>query len=143
GAWGLSIRRLLEAGTRTLPLFALLFLPIAVLGLDDLYVWARPDAVAADPILQHKSLYLNVPFFVARAALYFAVWIFLSWRLNSWSLEQDRTGNVELSRRMQLWSGPGIVAYGITITFAAFDWVMSLEPHWFSTIFGLLVLVGQ
>ena len=142
GAWGLAIRRLLEGATRTLPLLTVLFVPI-LFGLDDLYLWARPEAVAKDAILQHKQPYLNVPFFVARAALYFGAWLFLMWQLNRWSLEQDKTGDVALARRMQLFSGPGILLYVFTITFAAFDWVMSLDPHWYSTIFGLLILAGQ
>jgi hypothetical protein len=142
GAWGLAIRRLLEGASRTLPVLALLFLPL-LFGLDDLYVWARPEVVAKDAILQHKAPYLNVPFFVARAVLYFAAWNFLAWRINRWSLAQDETGDVALARRMQLFSGPGILVYAFTITFASFDWVMSLDPHWFSTIFGLLMLAGQ
>ena len=142
GAWGLAIRRLLEGASRTLPVLAILFVPL-LFGLDDLYVWARPEAVAKDAVLQHKEAYLNVPFFIGRAALYFGAWIFLAWRINRWSLEQDRTGDVALARRMQLFSGPGILVYAFTITFASFDWIMSLDPHWFSTIFGLLILAGQ
>src|SRR6185436_19187326 len=124
------------------PVLALLFLPL-LLGMKELYVWARPEEVAKDAILLHKSAYLNVPFFIGRAALYFGVWLFLMWRLNRWSLEQDETGDVALARNMQLFSGPGILAYVFTITFASFDWVMSIDPHWYSTIFGLLVLAGQ
>ncbi len=142
GAWGLAIRRLLEGASRTLPVLTVLFLPL-LFGLDDLYVWARPEVVAKDAILQHKAPYLNVPFFIARAVLYFGAWNFLAWQINRWSLEQDATGDVALARRMQLFSGPGILVYAFTITFASFDWVMSLDPHWFSTIFGLLMLAGQ
>ena len=142
GAWGLAIRRLLEAGTRTLPLMAALFLPL-VLGLSRIYLWARPEAVQADELLQHKHVYLNVPFFLFRAVFYFAVWIAIAGALNRWSLEQDRTGDVKLTRRMQVLSGPGIVLYVLTITFASVDWVMSLDPHWYSTIFGVLWVVSQ
>lgn len=142
GAWGLAIRRLLEAGTRTLPLMALFFLPL-LLGLHDLYVWSRPEAVRVDEVLQHKSPYLNVPFFTARAIFYFAVWMTLAYLLNKWSMEQDETGNFRLARRMQVFSGPGIAFYALTATFASFDWVMSLEPRWYSTIFGMLFVAGQ
>lgn len=141
GAWGVVIRRILEAGTRTLPLMALLFIPL-VFGIQSLYVWARPEAVAADEILQDKQIYLNVPFFLTRAAIYFFVWVGVSYFLNRWSLEQDRTA-VPFSRRLQLLSAAGLVLYGLTTTFAAFDWMMSLEPHWFSTIFGVLIMGGQ
>ena len=142
GAWGLILRRLLEAGAATLPLVAVLFLPL-LLGLDDLYLWARPEAVERDLILQHKAPYLNVPFFVARTALYFGIWIAIATCLGRWSLEQDRTGDVALARRMQLFSGPAIGVVGLTGTFASVDWLMSLDPHWFSTIFGMWFVAGQ
>jgi hypothetical protein len=141
GAWGLVVRRLLEAGTRTLPLMALAFIPIA-LGVQVLYPWARPEA-AADAILREKALYLNVPFFLARAAVYLVIWGVIAYWLNRWSLEQDRTSDPRLPRRLQLLSAGGIVVYALTITFASIDWVMSLEPHWFSTIFGVLFMGGQ
>ena len=142
GAWGLVIRRMLEAGTRTLPLMALLFVPL-LFGIPRLYVWARPEVMATDAILREKSLYLNVPFFLIRALFYFAVWAGLAFFLNRWSLEQDRTADPGLARRLQTFSAGGIVLYVLTITFASFDWVMSLEPHWFSTIFGVLFMGGQ
>jgi hypothetical protein len=142
GAWGLVIRRLLESGSRTLPLMGVLFLPI-LLGLPNLYEWARPTAVAHDKILQHKALYLNVPFFLTRSILYFAAWILLAYLLSKWSLEQDRTAAPSLARRLEVLSGPGLVIYGATMTFASIDWVMSLESHWFSTIYGLSFMVGQ
>ncbi len=142
GGWGSVIRRLLESGTRTLPLMALLFIPL-LFGLHDLYIWARPEAVAADALLQHKGLYLNVPFFVVRSVLYFVAWIGAAIFLNRWSLEQDRTGEPALTRRLRLLSGPGLALYGLTVTFASIDWAMSLEPLWFSTIYGMLFIVGQ
>ncbi len=142
GAWGLVIRRLLEAGTRTLPIMALAFLPIAF-GVRVLYLWARPDAVASDAVLREKALYLNVPFFLVRAALYFTIWGTVAYWLNRWSLEQDHSPDPRLARKLQLLSAAGIVLYALTITFASIDWVMSLEPHWFSTIFGILFMGGQ
>jgi hypothetical protein len=144
GAWGMVIRRHLEAATRTLPFLAAAFLPI--LGaLPVLYVWARPDVVAADPILQAKRLYLNVPFFIARAVIYFAIWNALAYVLNLWSQEQDAGGPrpIGSERKFRQLSAPGLMAYGLTITFASVDWVMSLDPHWFSTIFGVLFMGGQ
>lgn len=142
GGWGFVIRRLLEAGTRTLPLMAVLFVPL-LFGLPDLYVWARPAEVAGDALLQHKSAYLNVPFFLFRTVVYFAIWIGVTYFLNKWSVEQDRTAEPLLTRRLQVLSGPGLVLYGLTATFASIDWAMSLEPHWFSTIYGVMFIVGQ
>ncbi|MFQ5960602.1 MAG: hypothetical protein ACE5MG_04340, partial [Candidatus Methylomirabilales bacterium] len=142
GGWGFVIRRLLEAGTRTLPLMAVLFVPL-LFGLPDLYVWARPAEVAGDALLQHKSAYLNVPFFLFRTGIYFAAWISITYFINRWSLEQDRTAEPLLTRRLQMLSGPGLAVYVLTVTFASIDWAMSLEPHWFSTIYGVMFIVGQ
>jgi len=142
GAWGAVVRRLLESASRTLPVLALLFLPI-LFGLGQLYEWARPDAVARDGLLQHKHLYLNVPFFVVRAILYFTVWITVAGFLSRWSLEQDRSNDPAPGRRLELLSRGGLVLYGLTVTFAAVDWVMSLEPRWFSSIFGFLFMGAQ
>ena len=142
GVWGFVIRRIVESGIRTLPIMALFFLPVAF-GIHHLYEWSHAEAVAADPALQHKSLYLNVPFFLVRAALYFSAWLVFAYFLSRWSSEQDRTGRPELPRSFQLLSAPGILVYVLAMTFAAFDWGMSLEPHWFSTIYGLLLITGQ
>jgi hypothetical protein len=142
GAWGVVLRRPIGAATRVLPLMILLFLPI-IFGMGHLYEWTDPVVVARDELLQHKRLYLNTPFFLARAAFYFLVWGGLAYFLNAWSLEQDRTGDPRIARRMQLLSAGGLVGYGLTITFASFDWLMSLEPHWYSTIYGVLVMGGQ
>jgi hypothetical protein len=142
GEWGVVIRRPIGAATRVLPVMTLLFVPIA-LGMSRMYPWMNADLVAHDEALQHKHLYLNAPFFLVRAAIYFLVWNGYAYFLNAWSLEQDRTGNPDFARRMQILSGSGLVAYGLTITFASFDWLMSLEPHWFSTIYGVLIIGGQ
>ncbi|MBA2647322.1 MAG: hypothetical protein H0U81_11050, partial [Pyrinomonadaceae bacterium] len=139
GAWGLVIRRILEASTRTIPLLFIMFIPVA-LGIHSLYEWSHADVVRADPILQHKSPYLNIPFFLVRAGFYFAAWFALAYFLNKWSLEQDHTGDPRVSRRLQNVSAPGLLLFGLTVSFAAIDWGMSLEPHWFSTIYGLLVM---
>ncbi|MBZ5537901.1 MAG: hypothetical protein LAO31_18250 [Acidobacteriia bacterium] len=142
GDWGLAIRRLLESASRTLWVMLVLFVPILV-GLRHLYLWARPDEVLHSPELQQKSFYLNVPFFLVRMAVYFIVWLVYGQLLNKWSTEQDRTGAPAIMRRLQSLSGPGIVIFGLTVTFAAIDLVMSLEPHWSSTIYGMMFIVGE
>ncbi len=142
GAWGVVIRRILGAATRTLPLLTLLFIPIVV-GMRYLYAWTDAAAVAQDAVLQWKQPYLNVPFFLVRAAVYFGAWNAIVFLLNKWSLQQDDTGDPLMAQRMQKLAAAGLLAYGLTITFASFDWVMSIEPHWFSTIFGVLMMGGQ
>jgi hypothetical protein len=142
GAWGVVIRRPAEAAARTLPLLAILFVPI-VIGIPNLYRWAHANIVATDEILRHKQPYLNVPFFLARAILYFAGWIFCAWYLNRWSAVEDREGGIVAHRKMAWLSGPGLVFWAFSITFMAIDWVLSLDPHWFSTIFGMLFMAGQ
>lgn len=142
GAWGVIIRRLCESASRTLPLLALLFIPLA-LGIPDLYSWSHANVVAADPALQQKHIYLNVPFFLARAAIYFSGWLLLTYLLNRWSLEEDRTGGGRAHKRLQYMSGPGLVFYCFSVTFMAVDWIISLNPHWFSTIFGMIFIIGQ
>ena len=142
GAWGVVTRRIFGAASRVLPVLTLLYVPL-LFGLHDLYEWTHHDIVEADPILSGKSLYLNTPFFLVRTAVYFGVWNTIAYFLNRWSLEQDRSPDPRIARRMQMISGGGLVAYGLTITFASFDWVMSLDPHWFSTIYGVLFMGGQ
>jgi hypothetical protein len=142
GAWGVVIRRQMGAASRVLPVLTVMFLPI-VFGMSHLYEWTHADIVNADPVLKGKQLYLNTPFFLVRAAIYFAGWNTVSFLLNKWGLEQDQTGDPRYARRMQMLSGGGLLVYGLCITFASFDWLMSLEPHWFSTIYGVLILGGQ
>src|SRR3954467_1895297 len=145
GQWGLVTRRIFEAGTRLLPLALLLFIPVAIFA-PSLYLWARPEAVRADSILQAKAPYLNLPFFLIRAAVYFAVWLFGSMMLNRWSVQQD-AGELAITeadtRRFRVISAPGLLIYVLLISLAAVDWIMSLTPHWYSTIFGLILVVGQ
>ena len=145
GQWGLVSRRIFEAGSRLLPLCAALFIPVAVLA-PQLYLWARPDAVRTDTILQAKAPYLNIQFFLIRAVVYFIVWIVASMLLNKWSAQQDR-GEVGVTeadtRRFRVVSAPGLLIYVLLLSLAAVDWLMSLTPHWYSTIFGLILVVGQ
>ncbi len=140
GRWALVIRRILEAGTRTLPVMAVAALPI-LLGMKSLYVWARPGQI--DPVITAKHAYLNPIFFAVRMVFYFACWSTLSHFLNKWSREEDRGGNLALWTRMESLSGGGLVLFGFTLNFAAVDWVMSLEPRWYSTIYGLLLMTGM
>jgi hypothetical protein len=143
GVWGVVLRRPLEAATRTLPLMAVLFVPLAF-GLPDLYAWARPSALD-DPDLIHKAPYLNVPFFLIRAVIYFALWNGLAWTFSAWSKRQDEQGgpSAEIHSRCVTLSAPGMMLYVVSITFASIDWVMSLEPHWYSTIYGAMFGMGQ
>ncbi len=131
GAWGDRIRRPLDAALATLPLTAALFLPLAF-GLADLYPWAR-GGDAAHGLPEHRHVYLNAPFFLARTAVYFAVWIGIATVIT----------HKRRAAAAKRWSGPGLVLYGLTTTFASIDWIMSLEGVWISTIFGLLAMVGQ
>lgn len=142
GEWGLVIRRILEAATRTIPLLAVLMIPI-LFRLKQLYLWDQPQLASLDPVIQHKHAYLNAPFFLARVAFYFVVWFVLVYFLNKWSWEQDETRAPRIKRRFEALSGPGLVLYGLTVTFASIDWVMSLEPDWFSTIYGMIFMCGQ
>jgi hypothetical protein len=142
GGWGFVIRRMLESGTRTFPILAALALPL-LLGLRHLYVWADPAKARESEAVAHKAIYLNVPFFVVRTAAFFAAWIVLTHFLTKWSREQDTTANPDLTRRLQNLSGPGLIVYGLSATFASFDWVMSLEPAWGSTIYGMIFIVTQ
>jgi hypothetical protein len=145
GQWGLVGRRVFEAASRNLPLVAVMFVPV-LLGLPKLYTWAQPELVLTDHILQAKAPYLNVPFFALRAVFYFAIWLLLSTVLNAWSAAQDR-GEVAVlpadTVRFRVVSAPGLLVYVLTLTFASVDWIMSLDAHWYSTIFGLILVAGQ
>jgi hypothetical protein len=142
GAWGVVLRRSIGAASRVLPVMTAMFLPIAI-GMSSLYPWTNADLVAHNELLQHKRLYLNPPFFLVRAALYFAAWNALAYFLSAWSLEQDRNPDPRIASRMQRLSAGGLLCYGLTITFASFDWLMSLDPEWFSTMYGVLIIGGQ
>ncbi|HYM05045.1 MAG TPA: hypothetical protein VEU11_00655 [Terriglobales bacterium] len=147
GAWGMVIRRILGAAMRCVPLMVALFIPL-LFGIRRLYIWARPlDAVADKHLREHLEeitrTYLTVNGFIIRAAIYFAIWWALSFFLTKWSAEQDHPPMRDNSARFKALSGPGLILYGFTITFAAIDWIMSIDPSWISTIFGLSFLIGQ
>jgi hypothetical protein len=141
GAWGIVIRRVLEAATRTLPLMVLLFVPI-VLGLKQIYPWTHPEAMHTAALQQKAAKFLNPSFFTLRAALYFAIWSLAAFLLNRFSWQQDGNPSRRVRKNMQFVSGPGLVILVLAVTFAAIDWVMSLEPGWSSTIFGLIFVAS-
>jgi len=147
GGWGVVIRRTLGAAMRTLPLLALLFIPI-ILGMHRLYIWAQPlDNIADKHLREHlqdiTKTYLTTNGFIIRAVFYFAIWNLLSFLLTKWSKQTDRPGAPDNTQRFKAVSGPGLILYGFTISFAAIDWVMALDPSWVSTIFGLIILIGE
>ncbi len=142
GAWGLAARRVFEAASRTLPALALLFVPVA-LGLGSLYEWTHEEVVREDPLLLHKAPYLDGTFWIVRAAVYFAIWIGLAYFINRYSARQDAAPAVGWTKKLKVVSAPGLVLYVFSISFASFDWIMSLEPHWFSTMYGVWLLGGH
>jgi hypothetical protein len=147
GGWGMVIRRILGASMRTLPLLAVLFIPV-ILGIHHLYIWARPlDQVADKHLREHlediTKTYLTTNGFIIRAVFYLAIWNLLSFLLSHWSRQTDRVGAPDNSQKFKTVAGPGLILYGFTISFAAIDWVMSLDPSWISTIFGLIILIGE
>jgi len=140
GSWGV-FRRIFEASSRTLLLLMVLFIPVLI-GMTSLYPWTNETLRATDEVIKHKAPYLNAGFFIARAVIYFAGWWGISYLLNKWSQQQD-AGDVAVNTRIQRLSGAGLVFYALTVTFAGIDWIMSLNPHWYSTLFGFLMMGGQ
>jgi hypothetical protein len=140
GAWGIMTRRTCESATRTIPLLAVLFIPIAV-GIPSLYDWAHPDLVHKEYALQHRAGYMNPTMFIVRAAIYFAIWFLFTYFLNKWSAEQDERGGLE--KRLAALSAPGLILYVFTVTFSSVDWAESLETDWYSTIWGFLFVANQ
>jgi hypothetical protein len=141
GGWGIVLRRTMEAATRTLPVLLILGVPL-LFGMPRLYPWARPEA-ASDPLLQVKAPYLNVPFYIVRMLLYFLIWGGLAFLLSGMSRRQDKGEDPGITRRMQLFAAPGLAAYCLAVTFAAVDWLMSLQPAWYSTIYGVYLMGSQ
>ena len=152
GGWGTVIRRILGAAMRTLPLLAVLFIPVLLAPLQHrIYPWAMPlDSIADLHIREHlekhafiKDAYLNFHGFLIRAIIYFAIWNVLSFLLSKFSKQTDRAEAPDNTQRFKTVAGPGLILYAFTISFAAIDWVMSLDPSWISTIFGLIILIGE
>jgi len=142
GAWGFLLRRPLECAAQLVPLMAVLFLPIAF-GMEHLYPWAAESPGAGLHASELREIYLTRGFFLARAAAYFALWSLLAYLLARWSRAEDAAPDPRLLRRFRVTSGPGMVLYGFSMTFASVDWVMSLSPRWHSTLFGMLFVAGQ
>jgi hypothetical protein len=142
GGWGIVLRRIGETIFAMLPVMAALFLPL-LLGLRDLYSWAVPGAAEHDALLHWKAPFLNVPFFLIRAVLYFGIWSFIALLYYRGSRGQDVTGDPGVSARLRRFAGPGIIVLALTQSFAAIDWIMSLTPHWYSTMFGVYFFAGS
>ena len=134
--WGIVLRRIPEALSSNLLVWGIFFAPV-LLGMHNLYHWTHEEAVANDHILQGKVPYLNIPFFVARQFIFFGIWGFLGYKLHKTSVNQDESGDWGLQTLQRKISAPGILLFGFTLAFASFDWLMSLDPHWFSTMFGV------
>jgi hypothetical protein len=152
GGWGMVIRRILGAAMRTLPLLAILFIPIIIAVVQHrIYPWAMPTESVQDPYIREhlekhsfiKNAYLNQTGFIIRAIIYFVIWNVLSFLLSMWSRQTDRPGAPNNTQKFKAVAGPGLILYAFTISFAAIDWVMSLDPSWISTIFGLIILIGE
>ncbi|HEX6824279.1 MAG TPA: hypothetical protein VF123_19625 [Candidatus Sulfotelmatobacter sp.] len=152
GGWGMVIRRILGAAMRTLPLLAILFIPIIIAVVQHrIYPWAMPTESVQDPYIREhlekhsfiKDAYLNQTGFIIRAVIYFVIWNVLSFLLSMWSRQTDRPGAPDNTQKFKAVAGPGLILYAFTISFAAIDWVMSLDPSWISTIFGLIILIGE
>lgn len=141
GGWGVVLRRIGETIFATLPMMAVLFLPI-VLGLGVLYEWAHPGATEHDAVLLWKSPYLNVPFFLIRAVIFFGLWSAIALFYYRGSSGQDSTGDPTVSARLRKFAGPAIIGLALTTTLASVDWIMSLTPHWYSTMFGVYFFAG-
>ena len=142
GGWGVVARRILEAASRTLPALLVLFVPLA-LGVGTLYPWGDPEHVAGDALLEHKEPYLNAGAWLGRAAVFFAIWLVLAFALNRWSAREDGAPGPAWIRKMRRLAAPGLVLYVLTITLASVDWIMSLDPHWYSSIYGVWFLGGH
>ena len=142
GGWGVVIRRLQGAAMRTLPLLAVLFVPI-ILGMHYLYPWAQDLEGASAQLLRIHGAYLYPKFFVIRAIFYFFIWNLISFLLSKWSKEGDSPTAPDNTQKFKAVAGPGLILYGFTVSFAGIDWLMSLDPSWISTIFGLIILIGE
>ncbi len=143
--WSVTVRRLNEILAANMPILAIMFLPLAVslfLPAIGPYRWADPDFAAHSPLVQHKAPYLNIPFFLVRAVVYLALWTWMARFFFTRSRKQDASGDPELTVEMERYSGPVILLFALTITFASFDWLMSIEPEWFSSIYGVYYYSG-
>lgn len=141
GRWGYVLQRPLESAARIMPVMFLLFIPVA-LSLHNLYEWTHEDVIANDPLVAHKVSYLNETGFLIRSVIYFVIWTALAYALSGLSRKAGADGNPETVKRLRVISAPGLLAFALAATFASFDWLMSLEPHWFSSIYGAIFMVA-
>ena len=142
GGWGIVVRRIGETVFAMLPVMAVLFVPV-LFGLHELYSWSVPGAAEHDALLRWKAPFLNVPFFLIRAAIYFVCWSFIALVYYRLSRGQDATGDPAVSARLRKFAGPAIIVLALTSTFASIDWIVSLTPHWYSTMFGVYFFAGS
>jgi len=140
--WGVVVRRIPETVTTLFPVLAVLFIPV-ILGMKDLYEWAHPQAMSHGSLLGHKQPYLNVPFFIVRAAVCFLLWTVIGRYFYNASVRQDASGDVSVTVRLQRIAAPSMVVLALTLSLGAFDWLMSLDPEWYSTIFGVYIFAGS
>jgi hypothetical protein len=141
GFWGVASRRILEASSRGLLPMAILF-PVIVFGLKNIYLWAQPGIIGVDKIIEKKAAYLNPEGFWMRGIAYFAIWGLIAYLFSKWSRKQDEQGNHGLSLWMSRFGGPALIFLILAVSFAAIDWVLSMDPHWSSTIFGLIFVAS-
>jgi len=139
--WSVALRRIAEVTAWTVMPLALPAIVI-LFGMHELYEWSHADAVAADELLQHKQPWLNPTFFTVRLVFYFLVWNLLAYVFLRRSVTQDRTGDPQITVRLEKFAAPGAIIYAMTVTFVAFDLMMSLTPHWYSTIYGVYYFAG-
>jgi len=145
GAWGVVVRRIVEAGSRTLPIVVLMFIPLAIgVYTHNIYEWTH--MAPTEHAIEARGPFLTTWFWILRSFIYFAIWGVMVYLLNKWGADQDKTTTVEESRlileKASRFSGPTMVIYSLVVTFAVVDWVMTLDPHWFSTMWGLLFVAG-
>lgn len=140
-AWNVTVRRFSETMASVIPFGIVLFIPVA-LGIHELYHWSHPEAVAADKVLQGKAAWLNPQFFMIRAVIYFAIWTFFAWGIYRNSTTMDKDKNIQHMHSSSRYSAPGMLLVFLATSFAAFDWLMSLDPHWFSTMYGIYIYAG-
>jgi hypothetical protein len=141
GAWGVVIRRPLEAGAKTLYLMVLLFLPLLLFH-EKLYWWTTPEGLA-DKVIHAKRLYLNVPFLWVRWVIYSVFLVGFTRMLTGLSVREDEAKSMDVSSRLEKISGPGVPLYFLLMTFCAVDYLMTLEPYWYSTVYGFMIVIGQ
>lgn len=142
GKWGATARRFLVAQMRTLPVIAIFFV-VLLAGMKYLYPWTHADLVNANEFLHHKAPYLNVPFFLIRTVIYFALWMLIGLRINKWYDDQDRTGDFGLREKLRAFSAPCLLIFVVSASFAYIDWLLSADAQYYSTVYGGMLLIGN